>query len=166
MSPGDYLLADMIIYRYADPSSENLMIFKYPGDGETDYVKRVIAIPDQMVEIVNKRVFVDGKEFPLPPGGKFELGPVLPHYPGGAYAPFSFNPFDAYTAYNRDNFGPYKVPPDSFFVMGDNRDNSFDSRFWGPVPRKLIIGKAAIKYWSWDNASHRVRWERIGKTVQ
>lgn len=104
---GDYMLANKITYSFKNPSSGNIIVFKYPGDGKTDYVKRLIATPGQTVEIRNKKVFVDGKELLLPPTATPELGPILPHYPTGPYAPFSFSPFDGNTAYNRDNFGPY-----------------------------------------------------------
>ncbi len=164
---GDYLYANKIIYRFKNPSRGDIVIFKYSGDGKTDYVKRLIATPGQIVEIINKKVLVDGKEIPLPVlASEGDTGPILPHYPSGSHAPFAFNPFDGTTAYNRDNFGPYKVPPDSFFVMGDNRDNSFDSRFWGTVPSSLIIGKVTTTHWSWDHVNQHVRWKRIGKAIR
>ena len=65
----------------------------------------------------------------------------------------------------RDNFGPYEVPKDEVFVMGDNRDHSHDSRFWGPVKDEEILGKAFILYWSWDSTKFRPRWTRIGMRI-
>ncbi len=171
---GDFLLANKFLYgaklpllpyrlpALREPEAGDVIIFKYPGDGKTNYIKRLIALPGQRVEIRNKRVFVNGKAVPLPPHGKVDPGPILPHYPNGPCAPFSFNQFDGQSAYNRDNFGPYTVPKDSLFVMGDNRDNSFDSRFWGPVPRKNVMGKALIIHWSWNRAEGdpQVDWAR------
>ncbi len=171
---GDFLLANKFIYgaklpllpyhlpALREPKQSDVIIFKYPGDGKTNYIKRLIATPGQTVEIRNKKVFVDGKEFPFPSHGKFDAGSILPHYPGGLYAPFSFNQFEGSTAYNRDNFGPFTVPPGALFVMGDNRDNSFDSRFWGTVPRKNVMGKALVIHWSWerDDGDPQVDWAR------
>ena len=159
---GDFLLANKFLYgaklpllpyhlpALREPKPGDVIIFKYPGDGKTNYIKRLIAIPCQTIEVRNKKVFVNGKEYPFPLHGKLEPGPILPHYRGGDFAPFSFNQFDGNSAYNRDNFGPYKIPPNTLFVMGDNRDNSFDSRFWGPVPRNLVMGKALVIHWSWE----------------
>ncbi len=165
---GDYMLANKMTCRFKEPKNGDVIVFTYPGDGKTKYVKRLIATSGQTVEIINKKVFVDGEEILLSvlAGEGDAAGPILPHYPAGPHAPFTFNVFDGTTAYNRDNFGPYKVPSDSFFVMGDNRDGSFDSRFWGPVPTRLIIGKATITHWSWDHANKHVRWERIGKAIR
>jgi signal peptidase I len=66
----------------------------------------------------------------------------------------------------RDNFGPVRVPANSFFMMGDNRDRSYDSRFWGFIRDSDIKGKAIVKYWSWDSNSWRVRWDRIGRIIE
>jgi len=171
---GDFLLANKFIYgaklpllpyhlpALREPKPGDVIIFKYPGDGKTNYIKRLIATSGQTVEIRNKTVFVDGQEFAMPQHGKQDFGPMLPHFSGGPYAPFSFNQFEGNTAYNRDNLGPYTVPPGYFFVMGDNRDNSFDSRFWGPVPRKNVMGKALVIHWSWerDDGDPQVEWSR------
>lgn len=161
---GDFLLANKFLYgaklpilpyhlpALREPKPGDVIIFKYPGDGKTNYIKRLIAVGGQTVEIINKRVYVDGKALSLPSHGKTDPGPILPHFPGGSFAPFSFNQFDGSTAYNRDNFGPFTVPKGGLFVMGDNRDNSFDSRFWGPVPRELVMGKALVIHWSWERS--------------
>lgn len=161
---GDFLLANKFLYgaklpilpyhlpALREPKPGDVIIFKYPGDGKTNYIKRLVATEGQTVEIVNKRVFVDGKALSLPSHGKTDPGPILPHFPGGPSAPFSFNQFDGSSAYNRDNFGPYTVPKGGLFVMGDNRDNSFDSRFWGPVPRENLMGKALVIHWSWERS--------------
>jgi hypothetical protein len=88
-----------------------------------------VAGPGDTVEVVDKVLFVNGKEFPNPDESKFEDV----RKPG-------------------DNFGPYVVPPKSYFMMGDNRDNSYDSRFWGPVRREYILGEAMMIHWSWDDS--------------
>lgn len=197
---GDFLLANKFLYgskiplvnahlpAIRDPKPGDVVIFKYPVDRKTNYIKRCIAVGGQTVEIRNKKVYVDGKEYPFPAHGKFTDTMIMPQAGGGA-APF--NPYDPHNPLNRDNFGPYRVPEGMFFMMGDNRDNSFDSRFWGPVPRNLILGKAMVIHWSWRrderapvwswtnpfsmakafgyNLVHffqRVRWNRLGSLVR
>ncbi len=155
---GDYLLANKFIYgapidiigtslslfrlpALRDPQPGDIVIFRSPVDVDRDLIKRCVAVGGQEVEIVDKELYVDGRPFKDPPGGKYVENYALPA---------SRSP--------RDNFGPYKVPEDHFFMLGDNRDNSHDSRFLGPVARELIKGKAMIIYWSFDSegsASYR-----------
>lgn len=183
---GDFLLANKFIYgakiplidahlpAIAEPKPGDVVIFKYPGNPGINYIKRCIAVGGQMVEIRNKVVYVDGKRLPDPRTLKRTDHKLLPS-----------------TVSNRDNYGPYKVPEGYIFVMGDNRDNSYDSRFWGPLDRKLVLGKAMILHLSWApdpnapefswldpltyvpslvyNIIHfykRVRWERLGDIVR
>jgi len=180
---GDFLLANKFIYSIKlplvgvsfhglrDPKPGDIVVFKFPGDSSTNYVKRCIAVGGQVVEVRDKRVFVDGVEFK--------------EYPFGKHT-------DPNIDRRRDNFGPYKVPPATYFMMGDNRDDSYDSRFWGPVPQRFILGKALVVHWSWGppptgnyphwnwlnpltwppnlwyNLIHfhqRVRWERLGQAL-
>lgn len=155
---GDFLLANKFLYgakvpllpvhlpALREPRPGDIVIFKFPGDRKTNYIKRCIAVGGQTVEIRNKRVFVDGKEFQLPIHGKFTDHMIIPGSPNGSVL---YNPSDPHLPMNRDNFGPVRVPANSFFMMGDNRDNSYDSRFWGFVSRNLILGKAMIIHWSW-----------------
>lgn len=137
---GDFLLANKFIYgskvplidvhlpAVREPKPGDVIIFKFPLNPKQNYIKRLIATPGQTVEIRNKNVYLDGKLFPLPQNAKFTDQNVTP---------------------GRDNFGPVTVPPGKLFVMGDNRDNSYDSRFWGFLDRKLVLGKAMILHWSW-----------------
>jgi signal peptidase I len=131
------------ILRFRNPTPGDVIIFKYPVDPSKDFIKRCIATEEQKVEIINKTVYVNGKVQPLPRNAKFiDLMP-------------------------RNNYGPIVVPKNHMFVMGDNRDNSKDSRFWGFVPYDNIKGKAWIIWWSWNNKVplydllHKVRWNRI-----
>jgi len=129
---GDFLLVSKFIYRFTDPKPGDIIVFKYPQDLKRDFIKRCVAIEGQTVQIIDKVLYIDGKSVANPPQSKF----VDPK----TYAS------DLST---RDNLGPVKVPPGHLFMMGDNRDNSRDSRYWGFLDKRLIKGKAFILYWSW-----------------
>ena len=183
---GDFLLANKFIYgaqipftntrlpALRDPQPNDVIIFQYPEDPSRDFIKRVVAGPGQTVEIRNKILFVDGKRTIDPAKSKYVDPRIInSHEPGSM----------------RDNFGPAIVPKGHYFVMGDNRDNSEDSRYWGYLNKELIHGKAFILYWSWapdDNAPtysslvsipsmlfynvlhfpSRTRWTRIGMLIE
>jgi len=162
---GDQLMAVKFLYgtkipftnkrilKIRGPEPGDIIVFKYPEDPSKPFIKRCIAKDGQKVEIRNKVVYVDGKKQPLPEHAKF----IDPHIiPNRLTIPEKLR--------NRDNIQEFIVPGNSYFVMGDNRDNSNDSRFWGFVPCENIIGKAFILYWSWDkNCSllKKVRWKRL-----
>ena len=147
---GDYLLANKFIYgvpvdvpltsislfrlpALRDPQPGDIVIFRSPQDEERDLIKRCVAVGGQQVHIVNKVLYVDGEPMPDPPLAKHTDRRLFP------------------AAINaRDNFGPYTVPQDHFFMMGDNRDNSSDSRYFRAVPKRLIKGKAMSLYFSWE----------------
>jgi signal peptidase I len=131
---GDFLLVSKFIYRFTDPKPGDVIVFKYPLDTKRDFIKRCVAVEGQAVQIVDKVVYIDGKPVTNPPLSKF----VDPRTYGAGFS-------------TRDNFGPVKVPAGQLFVMGDNRDNSRDSRYWGFLDKKLIKGKAFIIYWSWES---------------
>ncbi len=132
-----------VVLPVGDPEYKDIIVFKYPGDPSKDYIKRVIGVPGDTVEIKNKMVFVNGKQLNEP------------------YVQYTDN---AHVSTMRDNMPPRVIPEDEYFVMGDNRDGSNDSRFWGNVPRENILGKAWIIYWSWGGPK-TVRWDRIGDLI-
>lgn len=157
---GDYLVVNKFIYGIKIPFTDtrilgpraprqgDVMVFRYPEDRSKDFIKRVIGVPGDEIEGRDKMVYVNGVPYRNPHEVHKEAK-LLPR----EQSP-------------RDNFGPVKVPAGSYFMMGDNRDRSYDSRFWGFVTDSEIRGKAMIKYWSWDRESSRVRGERIGRLIE
>ncbi len=164
---GDHLLVNKFIYGIkipftgttlvpiTNPKHNDVVVFRYPKNRSIDYIKRVIAIPGDTLEIKNKKVFINGTLIADPHAHHLDntvinrlLGP-------------------------RDNFGPITVPDGKIFVMGDNRDNSHDSRFWGFVDYNDILGKAFIIYWSWDlnqpllsvQRLTSIRWDRLADII-
>jgi signal peptidase I len=126
------------------PQRGDVIVFIYPEDRSKDFIKRLIGLPGDTIEIRNKKIFING----LPYSDKHGV------YVDNLVIPGAVQP--------RDNFGPVTVPEGSLFVMGDNRDESYDSRFWGFVSKKDVLGKALIIYWSWNRDEHWIRWSRIG----
>ncbi|UCF95742.1 MAG: signal peptidase I [Desulfobacterales bacterium] len=157
---GDHILVNKFIYGIKipylhevimpvkTPQRGDIVVFKYPLDPNKDFIKRVIGVAGDVIECRDKKLFVNGE-------------PV--NHDFGSYTDPHIIP--AYVR-PRDNFGPIKVRADSLFVMGDNRDESFDSRFWGFVDLKAVSGKAFIIYWSWDKENFGVRWARLGRILK
>ena len=136
-----------VIIPIKDPQRGDVIVFIYPVDPDKDFIKRVIGIPGDKVEIRDKKLYINDK---------------LATDEHGYYEDPELNPV---MVKPRDEFGPVVVPPNKVFVMGDNRDHSFDSRFWGFVDMSAIKGRAFMIYWSWDSDNWRVRWDRIGDKV-
>ena len=157
---GDHILVNKFIYGTKIPFTDerilslrsprrgDIIVFQYPMDKRKDFIKRVVGVEDDVVEIRDKVVFINGE----PWGNSYGVHKESTILPGSVS--------------HRDNFGPVSVPPDALFTMGDNRDRSHDSRFWGFVDLKEVKGSAFIIYWSWDKDSHWLRWRRIGKLVR
>lgn len=156
---GDHILVNKFIYGVkvpfvrstlipiSEPKRGDIIVFIYPQDRTKDFIKRVIAIGGDKVEIRNKEIYVNG---------------VLSEDTHGVYVdpvvmPGAMQP--------RDNMGPVEVPKGTVFVMGDNRDQSYDSRFWGFVDLKDVMGEAFMIYWSWNGDDSSVRWDRIGNIL-
>jgi signal peptidase I len=171
---GDHILVNKLIYGLRRPDSifglqppglplgsylftletvhrGDVVVFVFPPDRSKDFIKRVVAVAGDSVEVRNKAVYVNGSK----------QEEVHAYYEPGSENGSMQSP--------RDNFGPVTVPASKIFVMGDNRDRSFDSRFWGFVDRSDVEGKALVIYWSWDGDSSSlfpIRVSRFGRLVQ
>jgi signal peptidase I len=143
---GDHILIDRTPSA-REPHRGDVIVFEFPEDPKKDFIKRVVAVGGDTVEIRNKELFVNGNA---------AAEPYVVHKEPDM-VPASVNP--------RDNFGPKLVPASSYFVLGDNRDRSYDSRFWGSVPNTKVKGTVKSIYWSWDREKFAVRWNRIGVAV-
>jgi signal peptidase I len=173
---GDHLLVNKLAYGitpgflakllpYRTPRRGDVIVFKYPNNPEVAYVKRLIGMPGDKVEMVGRQIFINGEALEEDYTQYIDADSVYRHY------------------------GPYEVPEDQYFAMGDNRDNSQDSRFWGCVPRDYLLGKALVIYWSFEtprdeylqtSASDRMkqfgdvflnfftktRWERTARVIR
>jgi signal peptidase I len=149
---GDFILVNKLVYRFSEPQRGDIVVFKYPIDPNIDFIKRIIALPGEEVEVRNNQVFINGKPLPLIEVGRGEENGVRKVIyeeilPEGKKHKVQF--YEDFPFSKRD-FGPVVVPPNHYFVMGDNRDNSEDSRYWGFVPRENIVGKAFVIYFSGD----------------
>lgn len=164
---GDHLLVDKLAYaphgsisKYLLPYDEikrgDIIVFRYPVDIRQTFVKRVVGIPGDRIRIENKQVIRNGKRIHEPyKVHKTEyIDSYRDNFPSTPYLPVSEGAIQMLEKHAVN--GEIVVPPNSFFAMGDNRDNSLDSRFWGFVPRENIIGKPLIIYWSYDTTTDRL----------
>jgi len=154
---GDYILVNKFLYGpeipFTDahlpglrsPSRGDIIVFKYPNDETRDFIKRIIAVGGETVQIKDNRAYVDGKALDEPYVRPGSVSATPAGHCGYLYG-----------------CDPIVVPPGAFFVMGDNRDNSQDSRYWGFVKAEKIRGKAFLIYWSWNGDRHWLRWRRLG----
>ncbi len=157
---GDHILVNKFIYGVKlpylqttlipikNPQRGDIVVFEFPEDKDKDFIKRVVGVAGDVVEVRNKQVSVNGAL----QQGSFIVNSDPHVFPGNLQP--------------RDNFGPITVPEHSLFVMGDNRDHSYDSRYWGFVDLKAVKGKAFIIYWSWDKDNFGVRWGRLGNILK
>ncbi len=151
--PGDYILGNKFVYgmklpipfvdlklpAIQNPKPGEIIIFKNPLNPTQYYIKRCVAVEGQTVEIRNKQLYVDGIRMALPLEGKHIDERIIALQRPARWGPTI-----------RDNMPPIKVPPGKLFMMGDNRDNSLDSRFWGFLDRRLVLARALVVLWSWE----------------
>ena len=144
--------ASQALIEFGKPQRGDIIVFRFPEDEEKDFIKRIVGTPGDTVQLRNKTVLVNGGEL----NDKSFTQRIDPGIIDGTINP-------------RDNFGPVTVPDGAYFMMGDNRDQSLDSRFWGFVREEKIRGKAFRIYWSWSGQgqwTEWVRWDRFGKAIQ
>jgi signal peptidase I len=156
---GDHILVNKLAYgvripfwgqywlQFKNPQRGDVLVFVFPEDRSKDFIKRVIAVGGDVVEIRGKKVYVNN---------------VAQEDP---YAHFESSSGLTGELPIRDDYGPTRIPKHHIFVMGDNRDRSYDSRFWGFVELQDVKGKAFLIYWSWDGTERWIRWERIGDLI-
>ena len=144
---GDHILVDKLLKNLDEIERGDIIVFVFPPDPRKDFVKRVIGLPNDLIEIRDKALYVNGD--------LLQEDYVI--HNDTNIIPAKFQP--------RDNLAPIKVPQNSLFVLGDNRDASFDSRFWGFVDLNQVKGKVTKIYWSWDKENFGVRWRRLGNLL-
>ena len=127
-----------------EPERGDVVVFEFPLEPAQDYIKRIVGVPGDVIAVRDKQLYVNGQK----PDEPY----VIHTRPAGTMA-------------EEDNFGPFTVPAGEYFMMGDNRDDSYDSRKWGTVKRNALVGKAWRLYWSWENISN-IRWGRIGEEIK
>jgi signal peptidase I len=135
------------VYRVREPQRFEVAVFEYPQDRGKAFVKRVIGLPGDTIQVSDKVVWLNGSRLDEP-YVRFAEGSEGRNIPA------------------RDNYGPVQIPPAHYFFLGDNRDRSYDSRFWGPVARDKVWGRVQIIYWSWKAAEWSVDWDRLGMPVR
>ncbi|HYH05912.1 MAG TPA: signal peptidase I [Thermoanaerobaculia bacterium] len=131
---GNGFLAGLLPLR--DVQRGDIIVFRYPLQPDTDFVKRVVGMPGDTISIRDKKVSINGRELSEP----YVVYDDPQTYPRGEFLPEPYR--------SRDHYGPFRIPAGQYFAMGDNRDHSSDSRYWGTVPRSLIKGRAFLVYWS------------------
>jgi signal peptidase I len=163
---GDHLLVNKFVFGPTRTALEravlpvgtikrgDVIVFKYPEEPDRDFIKRVIGLPGETLEVREKKVYINGKpldepyvHFLQPPSGVSELSEVTS--------------FDV-----RERYGPVTVPQNQYFMMGDNRDNSQDSRYWGFLPRELVKGRAVVIYWSYEAGREDYQQEGTGAALR
>ena len=175
---GDYLFVSRFNYGLRIPFTDlqflaseanrgDVAVFDYPEDRSKDYIKRIVGVPGDIIEYTDNRLSINGKEMDLKRLGTHSY--FMGDNTIDVASLFSEELFDVSHQVLRKNFsirdGQWVVPEGYYFALGDNRNNSRDSRFWGFVPQQYLVGKAVIIWWSWNSGTNSVRWERLGSLI-
>jgi len=176
---GDYLFVTRYNYGLRIPFTDiqfavneasrgDVAVFDYPEDRSKDYIKRIVGIPGDVIEYSDNKLSINGQLMPLQADGTHAY--VMGDNSMDVSGLFTEQLFDVKHQVLRKEHtirdGKWTVPKGYYFMLGDNRNNSRDSRFWGFVPQQYLVGKAVVIWWSWNDASNDVRWERLGSLVK
>ena len=163
---GDHLLVNKFMFAASDSAIErallpigtirrgDVLVFKYPVEPDRDFIKRVIGLPGETLELKEKKIYINGTPLNEPYVHFLEE----PHH--------SAELSEVTSSDVRENYGPVTVPPNQYFMMGDNRDNSADSRYWGFMPRDYVKGKALLIYWSYESEREDYEDESTSATIK
>jgi len=163
---GDHLLVNKFVFGPTESGLErallpigtikrgDVLVFKYPVEPDRDFIKRTIGLPGETLEVRDKKVFINGKPLDEP----------YVHFLEAAQSPSETAEVTSFDV--RERYGPVTIPPDQYFMMGDNRDNSADSRYWGFLPRENVKGKALIIYWSYESGREDYEEESAGAALK
>ncbi|HEY3382267.1 MAG TPA: signal peptidase I [Vicinamibacterales bacterium] len=159
---GDHLLVNKFVFGPTASTIEkailpirdirrgDIVVFKYPEDPERDFIKRVIGLPGETLEVKEKRVYINGRRLDEP----------YVHYLEPPSSPSTLNEVTSFDL--RERYGPVQIPAGKYFMMGDNRDNSQDSRYWGLLPQEYVKGRALLIYWSYESETEDYQQTGIG----
>ena len=178
---GDFILVNKFAYgirlpvintkviKVDEPKRGDVVVFRYPKDPSTDYIKRVIGLPGDTITYSNKQLYINGKAIEVKDQEVYQgVGAGV----GMSGARLELEDLEGVkhnilTDKHRPSINKeYVVPPGHYFVMGDNRDNSNDSRYWGTVPEQNLVGRAFLVWMNWDGANGGVAWDRIGSSIK
>ncbi|ADY72734.1 signal peptidase I [Desulfurobacterium thermolithotrophum DSM 11699] len=169
---GDFILVDKITYHLREPDRGDVVVFHFPLNEDVYYIKRIIGVPGDKVQVIDGKVYINGKPCKYEPGGTYSYTEKGSSYKGRLF--YEFLPrkeggekkhLILKTGGRGDNTQVFVIPKDKYLMMGDNRNNSYDSRYWGFVDRSKIVGIARIIFFSWDGEKHLPRFNRIFKLI-
>lgn len=177
LMPGDFILVSKFSYGIrlpitnqrlfgdGQPSRGDLVVFKYPENPAQDYIKRVVGLPGDQIVFEDRSLIVNGEPVPVEEAGTYTT-------PTDRGANMFTEQLDdlTYNIIHQLSFGhpdgEYRIPEGHYFMVGDNRDRSADSRRWGPVSEDLLVGRAFLIWMSWDTSNNSVNWSRIGERIR
>jgi signal peptidase I len=169
---GDFILVDKVTYHFREPERGDVVVFLYPENRDVYFIKRIVGVPGDTVQVIDGKLYINGKPCRYSRAGSYsyvEKGTLmkgelfyefLPKKKGGEKKHLILK-----TGIQGDNTQVFVIPKDKYFVMGDNRNNSYDSRWWGFVDREDIVGIARVIFFSWDGERHLPRFDRIFKLI-
>ncbi|GAB6076066.1 signal peptidase I [Desulfurobacterium crinifex] len=169
---GDFILVDKVIYHLREPDRGDVVVFHFPLNEDVYYIKRIVGVPGDKLQIIDGKVYINGKPCEYKPAGNYIYYEKGEKHEGELFYEFLPRKEEGEkkhlilkTGIRGDNTEVIIVPEGKYFMMGDNRNNSYDSRFWGFVDRDKIVGIARIIFFSWDGEKHLPRFNRLFKLV-